>query len=507
MEKLRVFGQLMSVRKPHILRILVGLGAFACIYLYLSQFHDALIDDAYITFQYARNLRDHQNWGIFPETTTNTATSPLNIILTAGASVIFEDIVDAGIWLAAIEATILLAVLGLISKRIFNQYHFGIAGFLVTMLNPLVVSSIGLETLLFLVLICMSLYLFQSDQWHWLAMILALLTLTRADGILLFLILGGYLLKKRAVSKSRKILFLCIYLFSLAPWYVFSWFSLGSLIPDTFFLKFNQSWKGFSYVSGLALYLFRYPSETVFSFILAPMGVLYVLRNKKKTPQAVMFLCLFGCLYFSAYSFLRVPPYHWYYTPVAFSLNLAGVYAIFAVLQGREKKPKREQMKIFYLAGVIGYLGVGLWLVGFGRQPIQEPPIHTNYATATEYREIGLWLKQNIDETKKVKLAGEIGTVAFYSQRQLIDMFSCRYEMQPRISRLYQQGGWIEKMARINFSQFDPGEPCWPNDYLLGSLATENESGPGMGELIETWTVSTRWIPKTRVFLWKLPNP
>ena len=105
--------------------VILVLVLIPCLYLYLSYFKGALIDDAYITFQYARNLRDHHIWGFFPGTTTNTATSPLNVILTAAMGLILHDFVEVAIWLALIESLALLAFLWLISQKLFHSYYFG----------------------------------------------------------------------------------------------------------------------------------------------------------------------------------------------------------------------------------------------------------------------------------------------------------------------------------------------------------------------------------------------
>ena len=45
-----------------------------------------LIDDAYITLSYARNVAEHLHWGMIPTEESNTATSPLNVILLAVAT-------------------------------------------------------------------------------------------------------------------------------------------------------------------------------------------------------------------------------------------------------------------------------------------------------------------------------------------------------------------------------------------------------------------------------------
>ncbi|MDP9356265.1 MAG: hypothetical protein M3R02_13470, partial [Chloroflexota bacterium] len=50
----------------------------------------ALIDDAYITLSYARNLATDLHWGLIPTERANSATSPLNVLLLGGATALLR---------------------------------------------------------------------------------------------------------------------------------------------------------------------------------------------------------------------------------------------------------------------------------------------------------------------------------------------------------------------------------------------------------------------------------
>src|ERR1700758_4928325 len=60
-----------------------------------------LVDDAYITLSYVRNVAEHLHWGMIPAAESNTATSPLNVMLLAIAT-----------WITAVMGT-MRPVLGL----------------------------------------------------------------------------------------------------------------------------------------------------------------------------------------------------------------------------------------------------------------------------------------------------------------------------------------------------------------------------------------------------------
>jgi hypothetical protein len=58
----------------------------------------SLIDDAYITTAYARNLAFHLHWGMIADETANSATSPHNVIaLGAITAVVRDGVVAVGV--------------------------------------------------------------------------------------------------------------------------------------------------------------------------------------------------------------------------------------------------------------------------------------------------------------------------------------------------------------------------------------------------------------------------
>lgn len=115
-----------------------GVAAVSALLFTLAQPH--LIDDAYITLSYAKNLAFHGNWGLIEHGTANTATSPLNVLAVAALTVVFRDAV-----FAAGVLFVLAQVVTYFGLRRIGE-HTGLPRWfapLATML--LLVSSIGLE--------------------------------------------------------------------------------------------------------------------------------------------------------------------------------------------------------------------------------------------------------------------------------------------------------------------------------------------------------------------------
>lgn len=192
-----------TAQKPF--RVLFAVLSLASVpvWLYLQLFRESLIDDTLITLQYVRALRDYGVWGFFPWEVTNTATSPLNVMLTACTGLFVPNLVQAALLLATIEALILFGTLLLLSKHISDSYYFGMLSFVVIMLNPLLISTLGLESLLYTTLLIACIYALMLRRYTTLAILLALLTLTRPDGLLLFPIMLGIVLAENQAPPQR----------------------------------------------------------------------------------------------------------------------------------------------------------------------------------------------------------------------------------------------------------------------------------------------------------------
>ena len=118
-----------------------------------------------------------------------------------------------------------------------------------------------------------------------------------------------------------------------------------------------------------------------------------------------------------------------------------------------------------------------------------------------------MWINQHIEASQKIELAGEIGTLVYFSERYLMDMFSCRNEIQLRINHLYQKGGVLEALARLNFYWFSPGESCLTQSYLIGFAQSQVDLNNFDYLLLKSWQTSTRWVPEGLIALWKLKTP
>ena len=108
--------------------------------------HRGLIDDAYITLSYARNVAEHLHWGMIPTEESNTATSPLNVLLLALATWIsgvtgqLRPVLGLGILTVALSAAMAVWA-AQIARRINVSGAWSLAVLAVVFANPFVNSA------------------------------------------------------------------------------------------------------------------------------------------------------------------------------------------------------------------------------------------------------------------------------------------------------------------------------------------------------------------------------
>ena len=78
----------------------------------------------------------------------------------------------------------------------------------------------------------------------------------------------------------------------------------------------------YKFYNGIILFFTKYSASSLFT-ILPLLGFLILAMIKKKSLEPLQkILIIFSIVYFVLYSFLNVPPYHWYYIPIIFSTIL-----------------------------------------------------------------------------------------------------------------------------------------------------------------------------------------
>ncbi|MGE0298863.1 MAG: hypothetical protein AB7R99_19505, partial [Pseudonocardia sp.] len=128
----------------------VGVAALCALVFWLA--HESLVDDAYITLAYARNVAVDLHWGLTPQQVSNTATAPGNVLLLATVTALTGLFGDARPVLAlGIVCVLCGAAIGWGWARVGHALRLpwwaGAAGAVLVVCNPFLVSALGLEVL------------------------------------------------------------------------------------------------------------------------------------------------------------------------------------------------------------------------------------------------------------------------------------------------------------------------------------------------------------------------
>ncbi len=459
------------------------------LFVYLRLFRNALVDDAYITLDYARTLLGAGTWGLRPGLPANSATSPLNVILLAAVGLLFGATPNAAIWLALLCYAGMAVTLERISLNLFQTFAFGRIATVAFLLNPLLISTLGMESILFAALLVLAVHCYISTRWRWLGFVVGMLSITRPDGLLYALIFMFFLPQGR--TRQR---YVGAFLVSSAPWYLFSWIHLGSFIPDTFFIKLGMaSWGASSYLSGIGMYLQRFPLEASLSFIFLPLLSAVAFKPIRDMPVLRLLISL-GLARFLGYSALNARPFHWYY---ATEIDIAILFGSLSLgtLYKRAQPGSRFQAAVRSTAAaylLVPCLGMSLLLARVGFK-LDEMPIHANWGTAAQYEQVATWLEAHAGG-KAVHAAAEIGTVTYYCPAcYLLDLFSDRRWLVKSVDDQRSQPGIAGAVYRANFLFLRDGPELPPYAFVLTGYEDRRQEGK---PVLMEWELSTKWAPK-----------
>lgn len=491
-----------TTRRPGLVPLLVVAGVFLLTLAWLEVFRGRFVDDAYIAMRYADQLVQGGSWGLIRDRPSNTATSPLGVIVLALAGAASSNLVTGVLVSTAVQLVALGGALVALCRRLGLGLWPAAVGYLALVANPLLLSTLGLETVLYAALVTFALSLYAGQRWDVLAVALGLLTLTRPDGVVLL----GVLLVVLGGGLRRRLRLLVLFLAVQVPWLAYSWLVLGSPVPDTLLIKTGQGpWGGWTFAGGPGLYLDRYPLAMAASLVMVVFVPLCMLWRERSTARVAAVLAAYGLLHYAAYSLLAVPPYHWYYASQVLTVALLGVVGLGCL---HRTVPGRRSIAVLVTACLLPLAAIGVLTQRSGL-PGPEPFVHSNWAAPDRYREIGLWLAANLEPDAVVELEGELGTLAYYSELSLVNEFT---DLNVATLQLRRSGvldrpliGPVLRLATGNRRLLPPLPRA---DYLLRHVPFDDGGAEVVGqEVLMRWDTSTRWIPEGRLYLVALPPP
>ncbi|MFE0022904.1 hypothetical protein [Amycolatopsis sp. NPDC059021] len=472
---------------------LLPAGAAAASAVVFSLVSGHLIDDSYVTLSYAKNLAFHGHWGLVEQGIANTATSPLNVLVLAVVAFLVRDAVLAAGIVFVLSQVLLVLGLRRVAARTGVTSAFPPLAFAMLLVNPLLLSSIGLEVPLGAAgVVWLTAFAIERRPVAF-GLTAGLLVLVRIDLLLVALVV--FLARRRFWAGVWRTMLTLLAV--TVPWFAFSWLVLGSAVPDTLVIKIAQPpWGAFSFANGPLLYLRSFPAAATLSFL--PLlfggvaGLLWTVklragsaRARKLAPFAA--LAVAGAAHYLVYSWLGMPPYHWYY---ASSIVGATIFLAAGVCE----VPQRARAWTAIAAGAIVLAGVAAYVLP--GLPRRFAPITSNHAASAEYRQIGEQLGA-LAKGRKVESAGEAGALAYACDCELLDQYSDRGAVDPAIAATKNRSGDLARaLLEANFRNFDHSVAPTTPDLVL---ATTRRAPPPTA--LASWTIDSPWVGTQRLYL------
>ncbi len=442
----RITGQLMEYLTPRskVNWLVIPIGGIIIVILFLG-FSRWAYDDPFISYRYATNISRGLGFVYNPGEQILSTTTPLFTIILALGGLLTTDLHI----LATAIGVISLAVGGLFIFDLAKTWKTPIVGWTGLLLYPtfpLVVSTLGSETPLYLALCLGTFALYARNHYLTAGVIGTLAALTRPDGILVLLILViDYLIRQRKSIPWKTVL---VSSGILIVWVLFASFYFGSPIPMTLFSKQQQGLMAISesFSRGLLTILSSYTSWPYFvEVILSLVGLIYAVSKRR----IWLIILIWPGVYFIAYSLLGVTRYFWYYAPlipgfvIAVGLGLTTIsdYLKYVIREKKSQLNLQVLIPAIFLIVFFAAQGRSLWQMS----QYNDPRLGI-------YRAVGEWLRDN---TLPDEMVGslEVGIIGYYAQRPMVDFAGL---IQPVVAEQFNRNSTYENAALWAIENLSP---------------------------------------------------
>lgn len=439
--------------------------SFSAYYLQLAIFLIALaarlipgprtIDDAYISFRYARNILAGNGFVYNPgERVLGTTTPFYTILLTTVGSfskrsqVPFPEIAWVINSIADAFGCILLYSLGLK----FNKKFAALGAALAWSIAPYSVTFAigGLETSVYVLIILATIYAYINEKTILTSLLCALMFLTRPDALILILLLmvGRFstMVKDHQLSigkdSFRKISWEIIgFTIPVFSWLAFGLSYFGSPLPHSIAAK-TLAYRLPQYDAFIRLiqhYATPFQGDLTFGvkwiaigMILYPFLFLVGSRQMSKPAVHILPVLLYPWAYFLVFSIANPLIFRWYLTPplpIYILIILIGLESLISNLAVRLDLKRPTQIKIINGTSILLVImaPLALLLHGWTLTPdhgLKRPaPVMAWIKLELLYREAADFLSPKMQEWNQLPLlaAGDVGVLGYFTHTQILD--------------------------------------------------------------------------------------
>lgn len=406
------------------------------------------IDDAFITFRYARNLLAGEGFVFNPGELVLGTTTPLYTLLMAGLGAVFGGIQADFPVISLIVNSAADALTCLLLWGIGRRLKLERAGFLAGLLWALAAYSVtfaigGLETSLYVVLLTASTWAFLAEKRKTTALLGALALLTRPDALILLgpLVLARLIqmtlhLRKNPQPSPRSVYLLeiAVFLLPVLAWYGFAWLYFGSPFPHSVTAKLAAY--RLEDHSALVRLIQHYTTPfmhhnltgsvlgVALGLVINPFLYLVGARRAWKTLGWLSLpLSLYPWLYLLTFAIPNPLIFRWYLTPplpLYFLFLLAGLEDLLdRVLRTRQGGWRtRLSLSLLLLMTLLPLLSE--WRLKLDHGPVRPAPEMAFIKLELLYRQAADLIAPHLDQNTLLA-AGDVGVLGYYTPARILD--------------------------------------------------------------------------------------
>jgi len=432
--------------------------------LYLWALAWDVVDDAYISFRYARNLMEGHglvfNIGEKVEGYTNFLWTVLLAPL-VGLGVPPTPIAVLG---GLSFAGMTLWLVYWLGRRVGEVSVGAIAALFLALDGSFALWSVGgMETLMFtcLTLVGATAYLReQSDprDWPLSGLLFALAAMTRPEGVMLFALTAGHqvlvhLLEEGRLFQRRDLVRILLFGGLWGGYFLGRWWYYGFPLPNTFYAKVDPTGTRAQIMRGIH-YLLTFARIHLGYIAWLPLALLFLRRRLDRWTTYALGIVGGYAAYvvfvggdWSVGRFL-VPPLPFFYLLLA-----QGLVEGYRQLQARGARPSIALRHLSLVVLALSLVGMGLASSWWGEYALFVRSFEAGLANRARIA-MGRWLRENLpsDTVIAVDAAGEL---PYYSRLRTIDLFGIT---QPAIAH----------MEVPHMGQGTPGHEKFGLGFVLG---------------------------------------